>query len=445
MLKVFLSAMLLCGAAFGQTASYTVSLRGSQTVYAGFDTFIELRATFSETASHLFFNEIRVPEGVSWEIYCSSGDESCWKHSSTNRVYNWGGVAPVLFRFITTAAARVGNHEIEIVTEAGGVIQRVPIILTVLAPPADPIPNAPASVIPGLAKWESTMLALAARWCNPSEVQMFGWEGQVWYYDGARVFFQVADYTGDKKWEACAFNIASQYADYAINAGGWVPGWRVFPHGLRMAYERSRDEKYRQALLLLANASAFARRGGSIDETFIRETAFAAQAYIEAEKVGAPRHPRLGRAIGFLLGHFRVLFETKNYSIHQLFYDGLAAEALIQYYELTRDPRIPPAIEKMLTWVWHNAWNHTTKKLLINPEPEGPKCSWGCQQYNTELINLVAPTFAWYWRHTRDPKYQLQGDELFAHSLDTDISYNGRIFSQNYRWSFDYVRWRGGR
>ena len=33
---------------------------------------------------------------------------------------------------------------------------------------------------------------------------------------------------------------------------------------------------------------------------------------------------------------------------------------------------------------------------------------------------------------------------MFAHALDTPIDYDAKIFNQNYRWSFDYVRWRSG-
>jgi hypothetical protein len=60
------------------------------------------------------------------------------------------------------------------------------------------------------------------------------------------------------------------------------------------------------------------------------------------------------------------------------------------------------------------------------------------------MTALVVPAFAWYWRQSGDSVYQQRGDELFAHALDADISYSGKIFAQNYRWTFDYVRWRSG-
>ena len=44
----------------------------------------------------------------------------------------------------------------------------------------------------------------------------------------------------------------------------------------------------------------------------------------------------------------------------QTAYDAVAVEALIYYYELTKDPRIPPAIKSMLDWTWDYGWNKAT-------------------------------------------------------------------------------------
>ncbi|MCL4852132.1 MAG: hypothetical protein KJZ78_12225 [Bryobacteraceae bacterium] len=56
----------------------------------------------------------------------------------------------------------------------------------------------------------------------------------------------------------------------------------------------------------------------------------------------------------------------------------------------------------------------------------------------------MVPAFGWYYSVTQDPLYRDRGDEIWSHALDDDISYSGKIFSQNYRWSFDYIRWRRG-
>jgi hypothetical protein len=296
---------------------------------------------------------------------------------------------------------------------------------------------------PGLAKWQNDMLALGRKWCN-GQAYAFGWEQDVWYYDGTRVYYQIADYTQDPFWNQCALNVAHQYRDYVISNKGKIPGWRVFPRGLRMAWERTGDDSYKQAVILLATNSAYAYLAGGASDTLIRETAYVTEAYIEAERVGQPRNPKLQQAAGYLINDFERIFVLGGYQLHQSFWDGLAAEALIDYYELTQDPRVPPAIEMMLDGDWANAYNQTTHELAYNPDPPGPTCSVGCQQYDPDLTNLLVPAYAWYWNYSQNDVYRERGDVMFGHALDTDISYSGKIFSQNYRWSFDYVKWRTG-
>jgi hypothetical protein len=298
--------------------------------------------------------------------------------------------------------------------------------------------------IPGLKKWEHNMTFLGHRWCNLSKTYGFGWEADVWYYDGTRVYYQIADYTHDPSWNKCALHIAEQYRAYVLQNSGKLPGWRVFPRGMRMAWQRTGDDSYKQAVILLAKHSAFAVLGGHPSDRLIRETAFIVEAYLEAERVGEPRNPKLGQAAGYLLNDFQRLFATGGYKLHQPFFDGLAAEALIDYYEVTHDSRVPPAIKLMVDGLWDKGYSPKNHQLMYNTDPKGPTCSESCQKYVPDLTNLVAPAYAWYWRYSKDDKYRKEADEMFDHAMDTDIGYSGKIFSQNYRWSFDYVRWRSG-
>jgi hypothetical protein len=349
----------------------------------------------------------------------------------------------VIVRASVPAATTPGQYTLSVLTTASGLSKTTNIPLRVQAWPA-PLPQIPSlsgGPIPNLAKWQLAMTNYGKKWCDPTFKYSWGSESQVWFYDGARVFFQIADFTKDPSWEACGFNIARQYRDYVIAQNGQISNWRIFTQGLRMAYERTADPSFRTAIKLLA-AEGYVRWQTSVDDRLIRETAFALSSVIDAEKTGEPRSPHLARLSDYLLAHYDRLFVAKTYSIHQTFYDGLAAEALIEYYELTGDARIPPAIRMMLDWMWDFGWDKTRHTLVYNPDPLGPTCSTGCQVYHTGLNNLIVPAFAWYWRLTGDPAYQKRGDELFAHSLDEDISYNGKIFSQNYRWSFDFVKWR---
>jgi Ricin-type beta-trefoil lectin domain-like/Ricin-type beta-trefoil lectin domain len=305
------------------------------------------------------------------------------------------------------------------------------------------VPPIPPPAAPGLAKWQDEMITLGRTWCN-GKTYAFGYEDDVWYYDGTRVYYQIADYTQDPSWNACALNVSHQYRDYVISNSGKIPGWRVFPRGLRMAWERTGDDSYKQAVILLATNSAFASTAGNPSDTVIRETAFVAEAYMEAERVGQPRNPLLAKAIGYLEADFQRIFVTGGYSLHQPFFDGLAAEALIDYYQLTGDASVPPAVKIMLDGDWAKAYNQTTHELAYNPDPPGPTCNTGCQGYVPDITNLLDPAYAWYWTISKDPTYLQEADIMFGNGLDTDISYSGKIFSQNYRWTFDYVQWRTG-
>jgi hypothetical protein len=424
-----------------QSGDYGLSLYGPRTLYPGYDSYVQLTVSYLGKIGHVYFNDFTAPKGINATVLCSS--MPCWRRAGDSRIYQWNTSQksmPVLLHFQTAADVAPGEYKVAVTTEVAGVVHSLDVPLRVL-----PVPvlkaghgGSPPS-IPRLGRWKEEMVKLGSKWCDPTKVYSFGWESDVWYYDGARVFFQIADYTHDNSWNACALNIAKQYAAYVISNKGSIPGWRVFPHGLRMAYERTGAEEYKQAAILLAQNSAFAGKGGSITDSRIRETAYVLQAYIQAEKLGQRRNPNLTKSADFLLGMFEVIFVQGPgaYYVHQAFFDGIAAAALIEYYQLTGDPRVPPMIKLMLDWIRNTAWNQTSHCLIWGPFDANASC-------RTELNNLVAPAFAWYYNVTgnAEPVYLTAGDEMFSHALDTAISYNGKIFSQNYRWSFDYVRWR---
>jgi hypothetical protein len=423
--------------------NYSFKLLGPRNIYAGYDLYVLLKPKIpAGSIEHIYLTKITAPPGVKYSLTCGY-NVGCWTNEKGTFIYRGG--ENLMIQFTASPKATPGNYTATLVSSAAGTEQTTTIPLNILpAPePVHPAALTAAPPIPGIKFWEKTMQTLGHRWCDTMPQPLaFGAETQVWYYDGARVYFQIADYTHDKKWEACAFKIAQQYRDYALGANGNVPGWRNFAKGLRMAFERSGDAAYKQAVLAMAQKSAYAGLGGSVSDEFIRETAYLVDTYVEAEKLGAPRNPMMLRSANFLLGHVEMLFQDGNYFMDQTFFDGLASEALIEYYGITHDPRVPGAIKVLLDGLWKKSWNSQIHKLAYNPDPPGPSCDTNCQKYFTDLINLVAPAYAWYWRLTGDPVYQKRGDEMFDHALDGEIDYSGKIFSQNYRWSFDYVKWR---
>lgn len=52
------------------------------------------------------------------------------------------------------------------------------------------------------------------------------------------------------------------------------------------------------------------------------------------------------------------------------------------------------------------------------------------------------PAYGWLYRETLEPRFRERGDLIFASGVRGAWLDGGKQFSQNYRWSFDYVRWR---
>lgn len=86
-----------------------------------------------------------------------------------------------------------------------------------------------------------------------------------------------------------------------------------------MAYERSADASYWQALKLLTTNSGFVRWALGVTDVNIREIAYVTNALVDAERAGEPHSPVLARNVDYLLGHFDMLFVSKNYQVHQTF------------------------------------------------------------------------------------------------------------------------------
>ena len=381
------------------------------------------------------------PAGVTAELWCEH-----FPCLSDGRLFVPQGGYQINLKFTASAAAAQGPATIRVVLEpVGEPVKVVNIPLTVNPAPITPWVGAPVAPMPSKALWETFMKTIGAKWCNlqnPVDPMYFGVENQVWFYDGAEVYARIAEYTKNPLWIGFADNIARQYRDYIMSNNGMAPGWRVFPRGLESAYRRTGDVTYLNAIQAMVDRGWGWLVGGSFKDEYMRETAYYLSSQTALERLKRVRPPKMVKTAELLMGMLDSDFVSNRYIYQQIFMDGLAFRSLIEYYSLTRDPRVPPAIKKGLDWIWTNAWIPSTRKLMVNPDPLGPRCEWGCQQGNSDLINLTAPAYAWYWSITRDPVYQARGDEMWNNSLATDITYSGKIFSQNFTWSFDYVKWR---
>jgi hypothetical protein len=178
-----------------------------------------------------------------------------------------------------------------------------------------------------------------------------------------------------------------------------------------------------------------------------------------------------------LLGALDQIFIQKRFTWYEPFMVGLATEALIQYNNTYPDPRIPYVIKQTLDGMWNAAWRPDLHGFyyrcyatnLVGLPTSLPPGNNGCFDddsspgnadsnawpipvgdtfdYNDgqpNLNNLISPAYAWMYLQTGDPKYRQEGDKLFADGVlyNGAVNFGGKEFSQNYRWTFDYMNFR---
>jgi hypothetical protein len=305
--------------------------------------------------------------------------------------------------------------------------------------------SASASSAPGSATdiWRAHMLTFGNQHCQQlkSGGGSFDDKLSATYYDAERVFYQIADYTGDSSWIQCAQAAENIYRDqYVLPNNGDVPGFWNFSEGLLQDFMRTGDEKSRAAVNALADNAAFARDNtapeATVDQALSRETAYAINSYLDSEDAGAARRARLDLLVSQSLGHLEQWFGSgKDFSSFMV---GLTSEALIHYHSKTGDARVLPALKKAADGLWSRAWvadanafRYSTSKAAS--EGTGPA---------PDLNLLIAPLYAWIYHQTGEQSYRDRGELIFAGGVTQAYLNNGKQFNQNYRWSFKYVEWR---
>ena len=362
-------------------------------------------------------------------------------------------------RLRTAANTAPGNYSVTVTLQENG--QNVPTTynFTVLpAPSAPSTRNAYPPPIPGKSVWESYMTQLGHKFCDSTSYSNsrddlntagsfltgWGWEGDAWYYDGGRVFQQIESYTNDPSWNHCALTILDPYRQWQLANNAAMPMYAIFPYGMAMNYWRTGEQSNADAIQALATKGGGANYGGWVDPAYIRETAYSADVRIANELITKQRDRLLNESIDKLLGHLDMAANGQLGGSHP-FMVGLAMETAIHYYEMTvaeghPDYRVPAAVKRAQDGLWRDYYVPSTHTLRYT-RPDMPTIdNW------IVLNNLVAPAYAWYWNLTGDTVSLSRGDELFQHTLDDPRGtiVTGKQFSQVYKWSFDYIRYRSG-
>ncbi len=116
--------------------------------------------------------------------------------------------------------------------------------------------------------------------------------------------------------------------------------------------------------------------------------------------------------------------------------------------------RVPPLIKTAADYLWANNWDASSQSFwYYTPVPGAnsmsPVCSsptdpGPCKATSPDLNLLIVPLFGWVYQHTGDITYRNEGDAIFNSGVSGAFLGDGKHFSQNYRWSGQYITWRQG-
>lgn len=319
--------------------------------------------------------------------------------------------------------------------------------------------------IPGLAEWERIMkdnAQIVKRQPATADCAKID-EGDIWYYDGISIFHQIAQYTKDKRWLSVAAKCRRFYRDgYVIRCKNYsVDGWRNFTRGLYLDWTVLKDETSRKTAIEMAKKGKFSQivhaaevRRWDKNVDVSREVAYCISAWHVARDLGAPefsgRDPYLDTALShlaiwktYLAGYPNSTYPGDQSAKYQPFMFALTAEALIRVYERpdtseADKAKILESIYPLAKLTYDKLYSDTHHGFMSNTG--NPQTYWG------SIDLLTVPVYGWLWHVTGERYFLDAGDKVWKNWTQfgwPEIrGWGGKQFSQNFRWSFDYVRWR---
>ena len=296
------------------------------------------------------------------------------------------------------------------------------------------------------------------------------------FYDFALALYEVYYRTGDPYWRDKARVVAAAQRDYQGNqnlnaylAGNYKLG-TISPRdmstlGMAISVVEAGDSATPGLRSTRQIVNDQARFGAAYFGTFrycgptpattcrndVREPAYALIAMLAATILGDDHRDDAKKSLdSFLAGQE----PGGNWLMQQLdlvpagpltlnYMNGLAMEALILYDRVIGDPRIVPAIERCMNFMWTTQWvpaaqafqyaSLTSGSVNTNPYPN--------------LNGLLLPAWGYAYAKTRNPAYKDQGDQILSGLIQpgADRSYGiyevkqyGQMFRSSPRY-FGYI------
>jgi len=339
--------------------------------------------------------------------------------------------------------------------------------------------------VPNISRWESDMTTYGQTWGefqNPNGPNGWAVRFDRAYYDVLNIMHEIKAYTGQSQpWDTYIGYAKSAYRNEYYRPNDYnVPGYRRFAHGLLADYLAGGDTTIEDIRKIrdkpaFSNLSEYNGAYAGSHQVMSREMAYALEAHIAAEKAGAPRQAQVSQFVTWMENH---LHEWKSGQFaaeawFQPFMFGISAQALIEFYEWeVANDRDPNAYWPTTHWPTITAalsdfsdWMYTT--AVVREGPDAGQRMWAANYQNRgyggfrymdrnntsisaegssvtpDLNALIAPVYAWVYKHTGSNAHRAMGDEVFAGGVYfSGASWGGKQFNQSYRWSFRFVQWR---
>lgn len=446
-MKLLSLLLLLAVSAFGQLSDFTVNINpgsgGPTHIVPGYTMYFKtIGANFVGSDDHQVTLSLSgLPSGVTAVLYTSVN--SC---CGSNRIFRAG--TQNVIQLNATGATTPGNYTVgvEYFIATTGLTRSNTFTLTVDAVPIPPGPPVltSASALSGRALYDSQRLAYGTAYNNAFDadpLSIYGQQGG-WYYDGTRAYIQLYQATNDPAWLPGILVYADSYWAYVDANAGALPGYNNFSKGLALYYNMTGILKYKTAVAQLkaSRNTQYAPLYDMIPFVSSREISYALNAEIVSESLlGVTPSAFKTTYANIALGHFNQWFVQQSTGFVQPFMVALEAEALIDYYYWTNDPRVLPAVKGACDWLWANAWDVPSQSFVYDD---------GITPFTAPDLNLlIVPMYGWVYRMTGDATYRTNGDAIFNGGMAFNyfgdgMPGDGKNYTQQYRWSERYTEWR---
>lgn len=293
--------------------------------------------------------------------------------------------------------------------------------------------------------WRQHMVSYGDKYCGSTDSS----------YDAARVYYQMADYTRDARWNECAKKAVQAYRDgYLKPNGNRAAGWIIFPHGLVEDFKRTGDQASKIAFLELAKGSAFAASyplQWTASANASREVAYNVMAKLIAVTYGGQvwgLDEQVKQAFDHIAQWTRLRQgqpSGTDADYVRPFMVALTSEALIQWAagDAAKRTKVQAALQPLWDSLWNCCWIPAHQSLMYTDRPDDGN-NQGGQEPAPDVNLLIAPAYAWLYSQTQDPKWRDRADNLFTGGvMKACLVCGAKQFNESYRWSFSYFDWRG--